>query len=460
MPQLASMDSSVINPLKEDDTTNTTVNPLLFNKIVVQAEEQVAEVDSYHYNLLLYILNTSIESFDTFESYQSYNLSSFPETFHHFVYQEYNLAYHMQLNDDSPPNTNDINDETPDDFLSQPTITNMKANPDFKDFIDDYYKTDDIISTLLQEEYRHKGGTNLLNNIPKLIRDFFKKRFGTRHATIHISESDPILESHTNQQSNLLPTQDVSTLQESNSNITDALPNDTDIQYTHKIRIVEKPNINIPFESETSVSDANLNSATDGLPNNSASQRPASSSTPLTENDIRIPEFYQLNIPINENTTNRLKSLVSNSKNSIFSFVRKHIDLEETIRIISNSFPVPKELTPDEISGIKKDLKDQNASEQMFPDKYFNSHRPVQAPILKRRDIPDCSKGITALYLYFNSNNNDYFFDQIYQEESIVSDNRGGRRPGLRRITKRKGAKLRPKTIHSKRQRPPVSSNK
>jgi hypothetical protein len=460
MPQLPGSDSSVVNPFKDNDAANITVNPLLFNKNFVQAEEQVAEVDSYHYNLLLYILNTSIESFDTFESYQSYNLSSFPETFHHFVYQEYDLAYHMQLKDYSPSNTNDIDDATTDGFSSDPTIDKMSANPDFKDFIVDYYKTDDRISTLLQEEYRHNGGTNLLNDIPKLIRDFFKKRFGTRHATIHILESEPIFEPDTNQQSNSLPTQDVSTLQYSNSNTTGALPNDTDTPYTHKIRIVENPNINIPFETEPSVSNANSNSATDGLPNNSDSQRPASSSTPLTENDIRIPEFYQLNIPITEDTTNQLILLASKPKVSIFPFVRKHIDLEETIRVISNSFPVPKELKPDEITNIKNVLKSENASEQMFPDKYFNSHRPVQAPILKRRDIPDCSEGITALYLYFNSNNNDYFFDQIYQAESIVSDNRGGRRPGLRRITKRKGAKLRLKTIHSKRQRPPVSSNK
>jgi len=360
------------------------------------------ELKSSYYDLLLYILNSHISYFNTFEGYRSYNLIP-PSDFLESI-----------LEDNTPPSRSSVVDIN---------NINVELKDDFNNFIKEYYKgyqnakdiediediedINDIID--LGNSTELSGGG--IENVEKLVIKFCKKilnrvRRKPTHAQVHTTEDD-------------------------NS----AVPVST-------APVSEEP----PYRKIKIVS----------------SKPPDTVSSNLLTNEISDKNnkymFYELNVP---NFTYNLNPEAYVDIVKYSSRLSDAIEVENTIRSINNSFPKPQPLSEDKVNQRKNEIMEKvdKSSPQTVPYQFFSSLRPVNAMTIDNDDTPECMFIHTAIYLYYKTDE-DYYFDQIREEEEIVVNATRTTFGGRKKYTKRKGAKLRLKTIHSKRQRPPVSSNK
>jgi hypothetical protein len=394
------------------------------SSIIPNLEESIPnqiELEQHYYDLLLYILNSSVSYFDTFEGYQSYNLIRHDEfiqsllngslanndsntvlaDFDVFI-KEYYQGYKdiKAKNIDNINNINNINDILPN------------FDNDSNDILPDFDNDSNEISG---------GGINIKKLIFDFCKKFIKRLQGKpNYPQIYdIEKNLDTLNEPVNSNVKRKPTpKEVNTLEDEAQ---DDAPNPLAAVLSQHIDNAEQ------------IKKIKL------IPIIKSTQRKPSS----------IPKLYNSNLDVNSDE--ELKKLLSNKGSNIAS-------IETTIREINNSFPKPQKLSPNEITErhteITKHMYNQSEIKLEFIDELYSSMRPVNAMTIVNHDTPDCNPIHTTIYLYYK-NDNQYYFKQIEETERMFKQH-----AGKKKYTKRKGAKLRLKTIHSKRQRPPVSSNK
>ena len=345
---------------------------------------QDIEIDEKDYMILTYLLRLSIVDFDTFESYQSYNLTP-PDNFIESITKPYKVELsHSKRNE---PDTDTPSDEVPETTTEEIKIIPANVNTDFIEFVkQNVQKSDEFDFSFLQEtkvDGVQRGG---VPNVIKLIQNFAKYLYNqcrpNNRVYIDADEYDEEPIDYTKKPIGYT------------NNILDAPPTIAPESY-QKIEI--KPNI-------------------------------------LTT-DTRIPIFYSKNDYVDmEGKQNRLDNLIKSSPQYVFTIVYTNPIHPTIIDTINNSFPKPQKLTPEE-SQSKKEFLSSGKPEQVFDDVDYSSLRPVTAPIIKNDYNINCERLEQRIYLFYKTDD-DYFFQELSDVESEINP-KGGRQTRFKKYTKR-----------------------